>query len=316
MLKGTYIFYENGKEICRSSNLITKFGKRFLTNFLAGNVSFNKQNIAIGIATSSEYVISENNSRLGFEFYKMPVDFGSTNIQSDGAGGYDYSVIYKATIPKEIVGRINEIGLYPAAQLSQNYFDSKFISDFENNIPWTDSNGDNPTLVESVSSVYPRVGNYLIGVTATSASSKEYSANVNSFDISGYSVNDTLSIAFYQPDLNLSSIKIRFYSSDTDYYEAIFTGENLTGNKIQEVSLSSMLNNPVGAPVSSSISKIGVVVTADSGTTTTIYLDGLRINDEDTFDPSYGIISRSIITGGLTKIAGRQVDIEYRMELF
>jgi len=31
MLKGTYIFYEDGKEICRQSNVITKFGKRFLT---------------------------------------------------------------------------------------------------------------------------------------------------------------------------------------------------------------------------------------------------------------------------------------------
>ena len=47
MLKGTYIFYENGKEICRSSNLITKFGKRFLTNFMAGNVSFNSKELAL-----------------------------------------------------------------------------------------------------------------------------------------------------------------------------------------------------------------------------------------------------------------------------
>jgi len=316
MVKGTYVFYEDGKEICRSSNLITKFGKRFLTNFMAGNVFFDKQNIAIGIATSSEYSLSENNSRLGFEFYRMPVDFGSTNIQSDGSGGYTYGVIYKSTIPKEVVGIINEVGLYPSAQLSQNYFDSKFISDFENNIFWIDSNGDNPTMVESVSSIYPRVGSYLIGITATSGSPKEYYANVNSFDISGYSVNDSLSLSFYQPDTNLSSIKIRFYSSDTDYYQATFTGDNTTGNRIQEVSLSSMLNNPVGTPDSSSISKIGIVATSDTGTTTTIYLDGLRINDEDTFDPSYGIISRSIISGGLTKVAGRQVDIEYRLELF
>ena len=37
MIKGTYIFYENGKEISRHSNVITKFGKRFLANFIAGN---------------------------------------------------------------------------------------------------------------------------------------------------------------------------------------------------------------------------------------------------------------------------------------
>jgi hypothetical protein len=32
MIKGTYIYYQDGKEIARSSNVITKFGKRFLTN--------------------------------------------------------------------------------------------------------------------------------------------------------------------------------------------------------------------------------------------------------------------------------------------
>jgi hypothetical protein len=37
MIRGTYVFYQDGKEICRSSNVITKFGKRFLTNFIAGS---------------------------------------------------------------------------------------------------------------------------------------------------------------------------------------------------------------------------------------------------------------------------------------
>ena len=49
MIKGTYIFYEEGKEILRSENVITKFGKRFLTNFIAGNINTTKKDIAIGI---------------------------------------------------------------------------------------------------------------------------------------------------------------------------------------------------------------------------------------------------------------------------
>jgi len=53
MIKGTYIFKENGKEIYRSSNVITKFGKRFLTNFIAGNVDFKNKDIAIGIDSTS-----------------------------------------------------------------------------------------------------------------------------------------------------------------------------------------------------------------------------------------------------------------------
>ena len=47
------------------------------------------------------------------------------------------------------------------------------------------------------------------------------------------------------------------------------------------------------------------------------YFDGIRINDEDTFDPYFGLISRSVLTGGniLTKPSGRQVDIEYKLAL-
>lgn len=316
MIKGTYIFYENGNEIARSNNLITKFGKRFITNFMAGNVSFNKKEMALGIATSTEYALADTNSRLGFEFYRMPVDFGSTNIQSDGAGGFTYSVIYKSTIPQEIAGVINEIGLYPLSSKSQNIYDSKFISDFENNTIWLDSSGNNPTLVQSVSSVSPRIGQYFTTMSAAQSTTKEYFVNVNSFDMSGYSINDTLTLAYYQADANVNSIKIRFYSSANDYYEATFSPNTATGNKILSISLNNMLLNPTGSPDGSAINKIGVLTTAKSSGATSIYLDGLRINDEDTFDPLYGIVSRSIISGGLTKVAGRQVDVEYRLELF
>jgi hypothetical protein len=49
MIKGTYVFYQDGKEICRSSNVITKFGKRFLTNFIAGNIANANKDLAFGV---------------------------------------------------------------------------------------------------------------------------------------------------------------------------------------------------------------------------------------------------------------------------
>ena len=58
MLKGTYIFYNEGVEIYRSENVITKFGKRFLANFIAGNSDFNSKEMAFGIATSNLLSIS------------------------------------------------------------------------------------------------------------------------------------------------------------------------------------------------------------------------------------------------------------------
>jgi hypothetical protein len=132
MLKGTYVFYEDGIEICRSQNVITKFGKRFLTNYLAGNITSNSKSMALGIATSSEYPVSISNTRLGFEAYSIPVNFGSIDIQQVFASNgdpvldaesnptFNYAVVYKSTIPQNLVGVINEIGIYPSGQKSND----------------------------------------------------------------------------------------------------------------------------------------------------------------------------------------------------
>jgi hypothetical protein len=315
MIKGTYIFYEDGKEICRSKNIITKFGKRFLTNFIAGNVAFDSKDMALGIANNLDYAVSASNSRLGFEFYRLPISYGGIDIQSDGSGGFNYSVIYKTTIPQDVAGIVKEVGIYPGLRSSVNNYDDKFLTDFEDNTLWTLSS-DGVTFPPIVTSNNPRIGKYLVQMsTSGSSSSIQYNTSVNNLDISGYSVNDTLSFAFYEADANLANIKIRFYSSATDYYEAQVTGDGSAGNRIKPVALGTMLNNPINNPDAKAISKIGIVVTSDSGGSTSVYFDGIRINDEDTFDPSYGLISRSSLTTPLNKLAGRQVDIEYRLDL-
>lgn len=43
---GEYVFYDNDKEIYRSKNLLTKFGKRYLTQYLAGQSNTNLKDIA------------------------------------------------------------------------------------------------------------------------------------------------------------------------------------------------------------------------------------------------------------------------------
>jgi hypothetical protein len=65
----------------------------------------------------------------------------------------------------------------------------------------------------------------------------------------------------------------------------------------------------------SNINQIGITITPTSGQSTSVGLDALRINDEDTFNPNFGLISRSVLTTPLVKLAGRQVDVEYRLDL-
>ena len=310
MIKGTYIFYENGKEIGKSNNVITKFGKRFITNFIAGNTPSTSRDIAIGIDTTTA---TENDTRLGFEFYRSPVILSSTDIQTSGAST-TYSVIYKTTIPQDISGQINEVGLYPSVRSSSNNYDSKFISDFNNNLDWITSTGSNPTATTAPDS-NSKVGDILLKMSSSSTSAREYIANINPMDFSGYSVNDTIKLAYYKYDSNLSSIKIRFYSASNAYYEMTLTPASGTGYKISsDIPLSTAFASATGSPSKSNINQIGIIITPTSGNTTEVGMDGFRINDEDTFDPLFGLISRSVVTA-LTKLAGRQIDIEYRLDL-
>ena len=52
--------------------MITKFGKRFLTNYLAGNVAFSAKELAFGIGNTTPDT-NGNDTRLDFEFYRVPV---------------------------------------------------------------------------------------------------------------------------------------------------------------------------------------------------------------------------------------------------
>ena len=124
-----------------------------------------------------------------------------------------------------------------------------------------------------------------------------------------------MSLAYNQENTNLESIVFKFYSSDSSYYSATFTGAASVAepDKIAKVLFSTLTANNVYADLTSII-KIGVVVTAKSSGQAVVYLDALRIDDEDTFNANFGLISRSAVTP-IEKIAGKPVDIEYRINL-
>lgn len=305
MLKGTYIYYEDGKEIYRSSNVVTKYGKRFLTSFLAGRDSFSSKAMAFGIDNTAA---ADTDTRMGFEFYRTPILFGSTDIQTAN-DITTYAVVYKATIPQDVAGYITEVGIYPEFKQSLSSYDSKFLGDFDNQLDWTNT----PLITEEGA----RVGQYLLNMSSDGTSAKEYKSSVQPIDLSGYSINDTIRLAYLKNDANLSSITIKFYSSSLDYYSVTITPASGTGYKLSsDITLDSLFSNASTSNVdASNITQIGIVITPTSGQSTSVGLDALRINDEDTFNPDFGLISRSILSTPLVKLAGRQVDVEYRLDL-
>lgn len=282
--------------------MITKFGKRFLTNYIAGNSSFSDKQIAIGIAKNTEYELSDTNSRLGFEFYRIPARVGGVDIDAS-VTPTKYTVIYSATIPTNVAGKINEVGLYPGARTSKNYFDSKFITDFELPFDWTPT----PELDQSNF----RVGDSSLIFKSSGSLEQEYTLPLVGFDLSGYGALDTISFSYKVNNAFLSQIKVRLYSSDNSYYQVIFDGHSV-GNNIKEKNISDLV--AVNSPNVNNINKLGVVIVPTTSEAS-VSVDGLRINDEDTFDPIYGLIARSILSTEITKVLGREAQIEFKLDL-
>lgn len=282
--------------------MITKFGKRFISNFVAGNSSFAAKEMALGIATQLEYPVSDTNSRLGFEFYRIPIRQGGIDIDSS-VSPVKYTVVYSATIPTNIAGKINEIGIYSGESYSRNLYGSKFISNFELPYEWSPE----PALDQSDY----RVGDSSLLFTSNGTAPREYTYLLNSMDVSGYNPSDTLSFSYKVNNANLSSLKVRLYSSDNDYLQFTFTGHSV-GYNIKSLNMSAGVSTGTFNP--QSVVKLGIVVTPTSAQAS-VSMDGLRINDEDTFDPEYGLIARSILDSTLVKVIGREASIEFKLDL-
>jgi hypothetical protein len=306
---GEYLFYEDGKEIFRSKNLLTKFGKRYLTQYLAGQSNTNLKDIALGVGSTAATV---NDTQLGFEFYKSPVSMNSIDIQTNSLTGIStYGVVYKTTVPVDVAGTINEVGLFPTVSLSSTDYASNSISTFEDNQSWTDSSG---IYASSVSTPFPKIGTSYLSIGASSSQSKEYFYNFN-LDVSGYSALDSLTLAYYQSDTNLDYVFVRMYDSNNNYYEIRYAGDSSIGYKIKSLTLNNLYSSGFGSgtPDQTSIVKISCGVKAKSSGATTTLFDGMRINDEDSFRTDYGMISRSVLTNPITKSLGKQMVIEYRL---
>lgn len=282
--------------------MITQFGKRFLTSLIAGSSSFVKKDMAVGISSELEYPVSNTNSRLGFEFYRLPVEFGGVDIDTS-VNPTTYTVIYSATLPADLAGKINEVGIFPGTRSSINNYDSKFITDFELPFDWS------PT--PDIDQTNYRVGDSSLVFESDGAAEQEYKSTIETLDISGYSNFDTISFSFKALDSNLSEIKLRLYSSSSNYLEMVFDSYS-SGNNIIDKAISEFVT--VGSPDKANITEIGFVIVPTSSTTSVV-MDGLRINDEDTFDPSYGLISRKVLPSEIEKVSGKELIIEYKLDL-
>ena len=178
-----------------------------------------------------------------------------------------------------------------------------FLSNFDFQYQWS------PTPTTDQDNY--RVGDSSLIFTSNNTTAQEYKFDLGSTDISGYSPSDSLSFAYKVNNANLSSLKVRLYSSTLNYIEFTFTGHSV-GYNLKSVNMSSGVTSGTFDPTS--VSTIGIIVTPTSAQAS-VSVDALRINDEDTFDPESGLIARSILDSTMIKVIGREAAIEFKLDL-
>lgn len=294
MITGYYVIKDGDKEISRSNNVVTTIGKRHILNYLADKISDRSRSIGIGIGSSTGTL---SDYKLEFEINKYKVYTSTVDYANN-------TIIMKAQLPLQLAATISELGLFPGAS-SDRSADSRVITFFNNDATWTNGS----YVSESANS---KINNTSFQIISSNGTAVVATSTDIPFDISGYSTDDSISLAFKQNDANLQRIVIKLYSSDTDYYSYTINGTASVGHRIVEVPLVNFLANPVGDP-KDSISKISIEVKANTSTTSTVDFDGIRINDNDTYVQETGAISRAALITPIVKEFGRILDLEYRL---
>jgi hypothetical protein len=294
MITGYYVIKDGDKELCRSKNIITNIGKRHILNYLADKVTDRSRYIGIGIGSASP---TSADYKLQFEINKYQVYTSTIDYSSN-------VIIMKAQLPLQLAATISELALFPGVSTSRAAED-RVITFFNNDASWTNGS----YISESANS---KINNTSFQIESSSGSIVTAASTDIPFDVSGYSTDDSISIAFKQNDVNLQYIDISFSSSDTDYYKYRINGTSVIGHRIVEVPLVDFFANPVGDP-KDSISKISITVKANASTSTSVDFDGMRINDNDTYIQETGAISRAALINPIVKEFGRILDLEYRL---
>lgn len=290
-MQGLYRFYQDGKLIAQQKNLVTTDGKRAIMRYLAGYSGAIARSIAVGTGQVAPTI---TDTKLGFEIARAGIVVVSPDYVAQ-------TLVFKATLPQWDEFTIYEIG---ALSVSENELYGKMLLTFDSETEFW-SVGTFQTDASRIGADALRL-NAAASATTTSILSDLY------METSDYLDSDRFSLAFQPQDANLSALKIRLKTDDTNYFE--YSLPTLTtGYKILSWAKSDMTKT--GAPTWDSITSVDLVVTAKSAGATNVDFDGLRIDRLLIANEEYALVSRTVLDTPVVKDSLRQMDIEYVLDV-
>lgn len=304
-LTGTYKFYQNGELVAESENKLTETGRILALKTLMGAIPNIGGSIAVGIDSTANTTsgVYATNKRLGFRVCSSPVISSNVSV----ADSTDV-LVFKGRIDDPSSYRIYEVGLFsdplPAGATTNKV---EVLINFETSDNLTDSDGsalsDNGRLISLDDS-----SNFRNGETALQIDSGETVKSNNSISgLDTFNNTDLINIAYYAAASG--SIDVTFYTDASNYSKFRFSHAS-SGYKVASLEKGSTPQSSSGTIDWASISYI--TFTANSGS---IILDGIRFENADITDTNNGLVSRTVVSGGLQKYSGIPLDIEYYLRV-
>lgn len=273
--------------------MITARGKTFIKRYLAGQSGQVVGAMSIGIGSQDASI---NDEKMQFEFARVPVQVTAYDFVND-------RLVFKGTIPEEVQGVVYEVGLWTSdINSAAGNSGSRILTTFDSvTEEWT---------VETFDSLVTRIGADSLKHTPAASASSTSTLIGLTMDLSGFSAADTFVFAYNVDNANTSTIKFRFMTDASNYYEFVITSPT-AGYKITSFTKGSAA--VVGTPAWNDVTQLSVVTTATSGGAASVVFDGVRIDDVDTLSTDYGLIARFIPAAPVVKALGRAQDFEYSL---
>jgi hypothetical protein len=294
-MKGTYRFYQDGELLATSKNLLTDEGRRAILRYLAGRGGSIGSSIALGTGVTPA---TTADGRLTFEVDRVTIDVVSVLYN-------DSLIVFKGTIPQEIEYSIYEAGIFNMPSNPISVENARILVQFEDGLEeWSAG-----SLVTSNA----RLGVQSLRLQPNASGTVEAIANVVA-DLSNFTSDDNFTVAFTKASSNGSSLILKFKDLNGNQFaltksvSSLALGYNvLTFRKGDFVA--------TGAMDWANVTSISVSHSATAGGASDVYLDGIRIEDDDVVSGDYVLISRSVLGTPLLKTNAAPMDIEYALEL-
>lgn len=303
--RGFYRIYEDGVLIAESPNVVTTLGKKAIADYLAGIIPDWAGSIAVGVGSTAA---TTSDKRLVFETTRSSV---SSKVVSYGGGTAGaHRVIVKSSLDSDIAGTFSEMGVF---SLDRNdalgNYGSTMISMADSTETWQQYNGsDWVTNPNSPDTTNEKNGTDAVVLTS-SGSAVRYRLSGLDINLAEYASTDLFLFAAKVNAGSLTTMVVRFNTDDSNYFT--YTTPTFATSTYGVTSYAKSNWSAVGSPSWSNITSIEFTVT---GTSLSMIIDGIRIEEVENANPDYVLVSRTILGSPIIKSSGSLLEVEYYLD--